>query len=120
MSGPRTLPVPPAHPTFGRMPIRAALKAVSSNPEYRGLRLAAGAGMMVLAPLVGLLPGPGGVVVFAAGLGLTLRNSIWAKRRYAMFKKHLPKAGRWADWGLRRNSAKRRAEAAKLGDTTAR
>ena len=116
----RILPAPPGHPTLGRMPIRAAVTAVSSNPEYRVLRLAAGAGMMVLAPLVGLLPGPGGVVVFAAGLGLTLRNSIWAKRRYAMFKKHLPKAGRWADWGLRRKSAKRRAEAAKLSETTER
>ena len=117
MLGPRTLPVPPAHPTFAPMQIRAALKAVSSNPEFRMLRLFAGAGLIVLAPLVGLLPGPGGVVVFAAGLGLTLRNSIWAKRRYAMFKKHLPKAGRWADWGLRRKSAKRRAEVAKLGKT---
>ena len=31
----------------------------------------------VATPLVGILPGPGGVIVFAAGLGLTLRTSMW-------------------------------------------
>ena len=64
--------------------------------------------LILLAPLVGAIPGPGGVVVFAAGLTLALRNSDWAKRQYVRFKRWQPKAGGWADWGLRRRSAKRR------------
>ena len=65
--------------------------------------------LMILAPLAGIIPGPGGIFVFAAGLALALKNSDWAKRQYVRFKKWQPKAGRWADWGLRRPSAKRRA-----------
>ena len=64
--------------------------------------------LIILSPLVGAIPGPGGVFVFAAGLTLTLKNSDWAKRRYVRFKRWQPKAGGWADWGLRRRSARRR------------
>ena len=64
--------------------------------------------LLILSPLVGAIPGPGGVFVFAAGLTLALRNSDWAKRQYVRFKRWQPKAGGWADWGLRRRSAKRR------------
>ena len=39
---------------------------------------------------------------------MVLKTSMWAKRRYVRFKRWQPKAGRWADWGLRRRSAKRR------------
>ena len=70
--------------------------------------------LIILAPLVGAIPGPGGVFVFAAGLTLALRNSDWAKRQYVRFKMWQPKAGRWADWGLRRRSARRREERRKL------
>jgi len=54
------------------------------------------------------VPGPGGIFVFAAGLSLALKYSEWAKRLYVRFKKRYPNKGRWADWGLRRESAKRR------------
>ena len=64
--------------------------------------------LIILAPLVGVVPGPGGVFVFAAGLTLALKNSDWAKRQYVRFKRWQPKAGGWADWGLRRRSARRR------------
>ena len=64
--------------------------------------------LMVLSPLAGIIPGPGGIFVFAIGLALVLKTSMWAKRRYVVFKRWQPKAGRWADWGLRRESAKRR------------
>ena len=64
--------------------------------------------LLLVSPLVGAIPGPGGVFVFAAGLTLALRNSDWAKRQYVRFKAWQPKAGRWADWGLRRRSARRR------------
>lgn len=36
--------------------------------------------LVVLAPLVGLLPGPGGIVVFAAGLGILATEFVWARR----------------------------------------
>jgi hypothetical protein len=64
--------------------------------------------LIILAPIAGAIPGPGGIFVFAAGLTLTLRNSDWAKRQYVRFKRWQPKAGGWADWGLRRHSARRR------------
>lgn len=64
--------------------------------------------LLVTAPIVGALPGPGGVFVAAAGLALTLRTSRWARRQYVRFKRWQPEAGRWTDWGLRRRSAARR------------
>jgi len=66
--------------------------------------------LILLSPLAGIIPGPGGVFIFAIGLALVLKTSMWAKRRYVRFKKQQPKAGQWADWGLRRRSAKRREE----------
>ncbi len=72
--------------------------------------LALGLLLLILAPIVGALPGPGGVFVFAAGLTLLLRNSAWVRRRYVRFKRRWPRHGAWADWGLRRKSAKRRAQ----------
>ena len=81
----------------------------------------AGILLIIVSPLVGAIPGPGGVFVFAAGLALILQNSEWAKRLYVRFKRKHPNKGRWADWGLRRLSARRREErlkraAAKGGD----
>lgn len=68
----------------------------------------AGILLIIVSPLVGAIPGPGGVFVFAAGLALILQNSEWAKRLYVRFKRRHPNKGRWADWGLRRSSARRR------------
>lgn len=68
----------------------------------------AGLLLMLVSPLVGAIPGPGGVIVFAAGLALALKYSEWAKRRYVAFKRAHPNKGDWADWGLRRRSALRR------------
>ena len=44
---------------------------------------------------------------------LVSQNSRWAKKRYVAFKRRWPKHGEWADWGLRRESYKRRSEVAK-------
>src|SRR6478735_3740742 len=66
--------------------------------------------LMIASIPVGALPGPGGIFVFAAGLALVLKTSMWAKRRYVVFKRWQPKVGRWADWGLQRRSARRREE----------
>lgn len=69
--------------------------------------------LMILAPIIGVLPGPGFLILFPIGLALTLQNSRWAKKRYVAFKKRWPKHGEWTDWGLRRESYKRRIEVAK-------
>ena len=69
--------------------------------------------LILLAPVVGVLPGPGGIFVLALGLAMVLRTSRWARRRYVQFKRWQPKAGRWTDWGLRRKSAQRRDALAK-------
>ena len=79
-----------------------------------------GAFLVIISPLVGVIPGPGGIVVFAAGFGLMLRGSRWVKKKYARFKRRHPKKGDWADFGLQRGSYKRRqarlkAEAAGAG-----
>ena len=64
--------------------------------------------LLVVSPLVGAIPGPGGIIIAGIGLALVLKTSMWAKRRYVRFKRWQPKAGRWTDLALRRRSAKRR------------
>ena len=90
------------------------LRVLNANEAMRLAQLVIGIALVMVTPLVGLLPGPGGVVVFGIGLGLILRNSAWAKRRYVVFKRKRPKMGGWADWGLRRKSAKRREQRTKF------
>lgn len=63
--------------------------------------------VLVAAPVVGLLPGPGGIFVVAFGAALLLKNSNGTKRSYARFGKRFPKYARWADKGLRRSAAPR-------------
>ena len=75
--------------------------------------------MVLLSPVLGAIPGPGGVIVFGVGLGLMLKTSMWAKRHYVRFKRWQPKAGGWMDWGLRRRSARRRAELRKAREEEA-
>jgi hypothetical protein len=58
--------------------------------------------LIVGSPLVGILPGPGGIFVFAAGAALLIRNSHWAKRRYVMMKRRWPRLGRHTDRMMRR------------------
>lgn len=88
-------------------------KHLTSYPAVRSALVVIGFVLIALTPLVGPVPGPGGVVVFAAGLTLVLRYSAWAKRYYVRFKRRHPRKGDWADWGLRRASAKRRQALAK-------
>ena len=89
------------------MKIRNLLSTINANQGVRTAQLVVGILLIIITPLIGILPGPGGIFVFGLGLGLVLRNSIWAKRRYVAFKKQRPKIGRWTDWGLRRKRAKR-------------
>ena len=64
--------------------------------------------LLILAPIVGALPGPGGIIVAAIGLAMVLKTSMWARRRYVKFKRWQPKVGDAADLALRRPSARRR------------
>ena len=81
--------------------------------------------LLAVSPLVGVIPGPGGIVVAGLGLALILKTSMWAKRHYARLKKRRVKLrgrevvlGDWADWALRRGSAKRRREIAKAREVS--
>jgi hypothetical protein len=87
---------------------RRQWRAVFDRPIVEWAMFIVGVLLLVLAPLVGALPGPGGIIVAGIGLALVLKTSSWAKRRYVKFKRWQPKAGRWTDWALRRQSAKRR------------
>ena len=84
-----------------------AMKAHPS-PAKRLALLVLGGVLIALAPVVGILPGPGGIFVFAAGLVLVLRNSAWARRRWARLKRRWPRLGGLADRTMRRGSALRR------------
>lgn len=81
---------------------------LSRSPVFQWALFGLGLLLMAVSPVVGVVPGPGGVFVFAIGLALVLKTSTWAKRHYVRFKRRQPKAGQWMDWGLRRRSARRR------------
>ena len=92
------------------MNVRDRWIALGRQPMIRLGLLAFGVLLILVSPLVGAIPGPGGVIVFAFGFGLVLKYSGWAKRLYVRFKRRHPNKGRWADWSMRRASARRRAE----------
>ena len=87
---------------------REQWRAFIDHPAVEWTIFALGILLMIAAIPVGALPGPGGVFIFAIGLAMVLKTSMWAKRRYVRFKRSRPKAGGWADWALRRRSARRR------------
>ena len=98
------------------MSIKQGWLALGRTPAVRNGLFFFGWVLIVTAPLVGIIPGPGGVIVFAAGAGLVLKYSGWAKRKYVALKRRHPSKGAWADWGMRRKSAQRRlARAATAG-----
>ncbi len=97
---------------------RDTWRAILDKPAVEMLLFALGVLLIILSPVAGIIPGPGGIFVFAAGLALVLKTSMWAKRRYVRFKRWQPKVGRWADWGLRRQSARRREERLKVEEGT--
>lgn len=78
------------------------------NPFVRTILFVTGILIIIISPIVGAIPGPGGIFVFAAGLVLVLQNSSWARRNFARWKRRWPKFGNLADTALQRRSAKRR------------
>lgn len=78
------------------------------SPLVRTLLVAVGIFLICLTPIVGPIPGPGGIFVFAGGLVLLLQNAGWARRGFVKLKKRWPRFGRYADMALRRRSARLR------------
>ena len=87
------------------------------HPAVEWSIFAIGVALLIISPLVGAIPGPGGIIVAGIGLALVLKTSMWAKRRYVRFKRWQPKAGRWTDLALRRRSARRREALRKAAET---
>lgn len=83
-------------------------RARPRSPLMRTLLFVTGILVIIVSPIVGAIPGPGGVFVFAAGLVLVLQNSGWARKRFARAKRRWPRFGHYADMALRRRSARRR------------
>ena len=71
-------------------------------------QLLAGGLLMLAAAIVGPLPGPGGIFLFAGGLILVLRNSHRARQMFARAKRRWPRIGGLVDRAMRRRSALRR------------
>ena len=87
---------------------RARWRYFLNSRPMQLVQLILGVLLIIASPLVSPLPGPGGILLFAGGLTLVLRTSLWARRHYVRFKRWQPRAGRWTDWGLRRGSHRRR------------
>jgi hypothetical protein len=88
------------------------------NPIVEWSIFVVGVVLLIISPLVGVIPGPGGIIVAGIGLALVLKTSTWAKRHYVRVKRWQPKAGRWMDWVLRRSSAKRREAVRRAQETS--
>jgi hypothetical protein len=80
------------------------------SPAIRIALLVTGFLLIAVTPLVGVVPGPGGIFVFAAGLVLVLQNSNWARKRFARLKRRWPRFGHYSDMALRRRSFRRRQQ----------
>lgn len=83
-------------------------KRPQPRPGRRLFMLALGPALIVLSPVVGVIPGPGGILVLLAGVAITLQSSQVAKRLYVRAKRRWPGLGHWSDKGLRRPSHFRR------------
>ena len=95
------------------MPKRSLYQRLRRNAQVRFALFVVGVLLIVASPVVGILPGPGFLILFPVGLMLCLQNSAWAKRRYVRFKRRHPRYGAWTDRVMRRvSAARRRARAA--------
>ncbi len=83
------------------------------SPLVRSSLFVLGILIIIVSPIIGAIPGPGGIFVFAAGLVLVLQNSAWARGHFARAKRRWPKFGHYADMALRRRSFRRRQQRAK-------
>ncbi|HWW55657.1 MAG TPA: hypothetical protein VN047_02080 [Sphingopyxis sp.] len=93
---------------------RSLYQRLRSTAQVRLALFILGLLMMAIAPIVGILPGPGFIILFPLGLMLCLQNSAWAKRIYVRFKWRHPRYAAWTDRVMRRASAARKRERAAL------
>lgn len=87
---------------------RTFYQRLRQNAIVRLCLFGLGALLLVLTPIIGVLPGPGGIILLPVGLALVLQNSIWAKRVYGRFKRKHPRYAAFVDRMMRRPSAARR------------
>jgi hypothetical protein len=93
---------------------RSLYQRLRQNAWVRLCLFGLGALLLLLVPIIGLLPGPGGIILFPIGLALVLENSVWAKRVYGRFKRTHPRYAAWVDRLMRRPTAARKRALAKL------
>lgn len=93
---------------------RSLYQRIRQNAWVRFALFLLGCLLLILTPIIGLLPGPGGIILFPIGMALTLQNSTWAKRIYGRFKRRHPRYAAWSDRLMRRPSALRHRAAEKL------
>ena len=79
-----------------------------NSKGYRWAMLLLGWLLVVAAPLLGPIPGPGAMIVLPIGLAIILKHSLWAKKRYARAARTYPSYARWADWAMRRSKVTER------------
>lgn len=104
----RILPLYIAVPTWRGMARRPPRSAA-----MRLFLVILGFALVVASPIIGVLPGPGGIFVLAGGLVLVLQNSRFARRVYARMRRRRPRIRHMMDMALRRRSAVRRAQRAR-------
>jgi hypothetical protein len=117
----RSCDIMSSHPRLRGRPARPICAGVKAPPDsvLRIVYLSLGWLLIALTPIVGALPGPGGIFLFAGGAALLLKNSNWVKRFYARYSRRYPRHGRLADRVLRRRHAPRgraRPESNEPGD----
>jgi len=111
-----------------RMFSRDQWRAFIDHPVVEWTLFVLGVILIIIGIITSPLPGPGGIFFAIPGLVLVLKTSLWAKRRYAKFKRwsfRLPKLkvfgrtfvhgrtvapGRVTDLLMRRRSALRREQ----------
>lgn len=87
---------------------RSLYQRLRSTAQVRLALFVLGVLLIVISPIIGVLPGPGFLILFPVGLMLCLQNSAWAKRIYVRFKWRHPRYAAWTDRVMRRTSATRR------------
>jgi hypothetical protein len=75
---------------------------------FRWCMLMLGWLLVLGAPLLGPIPGPGPLLILPIGLALILKNSLWAKKRYARLSRRHPEYGNWTNWAMRRSKVTER------------
>lgn len=97
-------------PTSTSMAKRSLYQRLRSTAQVRLALFVLGVLLILISPIVGVLPGPGFLILFPIGLMLCLQNSAWAKRIYVRFKRRHPRYAGWTDRLMRRTSAARKRE----------